>query len=255
MVTPVSRRQNYSKTRAKASTESRHWRGRTGLLLSLIAVGIGVFGVMWGYAWVQKPTSFPIKQIHIQGQLTHETPVQIQKILQARLTGGFFSLNLSTVKQAVLTLPWIQDVSFRRVWPNALAIRIVEQQPVARFGKKGVLNSEGAVFYPDEKTIPASLPQFDGPADQAQALLNFYSGVSLLTKLLNLSIIEIKENAEHSWDIVLSNQVSVILGRDDVLPRFKRFVLAYPKIVQLSNRSISSVDLRYPNGVAVQYNS
>jgi cell division septal protein FtsQ len=45
----------------------------------------------------------------------------------------------------------------------------------------------------------------------------------------------------------------VKLGRQDALPRFKRFVAIYPKILQSSKAPIVSVDLRYPDGVAVQF--
>lgn len=249
MQRPIPRRQSCVKQRATP----RQWRGVFLLVLSLIVAGTLIFSATWAWSWMQKPTSFPIKQIHIQGQLTHETPQQIQKIVQKKLTGGFFSLNLLSIKQAILTQPWIQQVSFRRVWPSTLTLRITEQQAIARFGKKGVLNSDGQVFYPNEKTIPANLPRLECAENQLQGLLNFYRSADLLARLLNLSVIAITENAENSLNLILSNQIKVILGRDEALTRFKRFVAIYPKITPLSNRPIISVDLRYPNGVSVAY--
>lgn len=249
MQRPIPRRQSCVKQRATL----RQWRGILLLVSSLMLTGMLIFGATWAWVWMQKPTSFPIRQIHIQGQLIHETPQKIQKIVQEKLTGGFFSLNLLPVKQAILMQPWIQHVSFRRVWPSTLTLRITEQQAVARFGNKGVLNSDGQVFYPNEKTIPTNLPRLECAENQLQGLLNFYRSADLLVKLLNLSVMEITENVTNSWNLILSNQIKVILGRDEVLTRFKRFVAIYPKITSLSNRSIISVDLRYPNGVSVAY--
>lgn len=257
MSKPIPRRKNYPSSRdtRTASFLSQHWCLITWIFLSLIFAGGFIAGGVWGWAWMQKPTSFPIKQIHIQGQLMHETPHQLQYIVQEHLNGGFFSLNISPIKQAFLDFPWINTVSFRRVWPSALLIRVVEQHAVARFGNTGVLNTQGGVFYPEAKTIPANLPRLDGPIDQSQTLLRFYHTADLLVKLLHLSIIELKLNAVQSWSLMLSNQVKVTLGHDDALARFKRFLKIYPQIQQVSSKPILSVDLRYPNGIAVEYGS
>ena len=139
------------------------------------------------------------------------------------------------------------------MWPETLNVKIAEQQPVARFGKTGVLSTMGIVFYPDIKTIPQNLPDLEGPTDQSQVLLNFFQTVNTLAQLLGLKVIALHINAVQSWDLILSNQVHVILGRQEALARFKRFVAIYPKIIALSSKPMASVDLRYPNGVAVQY--
>lgn len=241
---------HHSKTRA-----NRH-AARRGFLWFALLLAVTVLlmiVVLWCWMWVQKPTSFPIKKMHIQGQLIHETPAQIQTIAQSRMIGGFFSLNLTDLKQAILALPWIQSVSFRRIWPDALMVHIVEQKSVARFGKHGVLNADGNIFYPDAKTIPANLPQLNGTDDQSKVLLNFYRSTDLFANLLDLTVINVSENAEQSWQLTLSNQVVVMLGHDNPLDRFKRFIVVYPKIVKLSTHSMVSADLRYPNGIAVQY--
>lgn len=228
---------------------------RTFLLFFLALVFMTLFsvGAILSWTWMKKPTSFPIKQIIVQGQLTHLSPETIQKMIQTHLTGGFFSLDVSAAKQAILSSPWIAEVSFRRVWPGQLTVRVREQDAVVRFGKKGVLNSEGKIFYPDEKTLPQNLPDLDGPVDESQALLNFYQTANTLTKLLGLTIVALHVNTEQSWDLLLSNQLHVILGRQEALPRLKRFVAIYPKMTALSSHPMISVDLRYPNGVAVQY--
>lgn len=247
----MSRKSYTSNTRARTQTHSRR---------SLILFCIGVFvttgltiGGIYAWRWMQKPTTFPITQITVQGQLTHVSPTVIEHIVQTQLTGGFFSLHVSAAKQAILAFPWIADVSFRRVWPHTLNVHVIEQQAVARFGAKGVLNTEGAVFYPDIKSLPQNLPDLEGPIDQSLVLLNFYRTANTLAQLLGLTVISLHLNTEQSWDLMLSNQVKVVLGRQQALERFKRFVTIYPKIKALSDKTIVSVDLRYANGVAVKY--
>lgn len=222
------------------------------LLLSVFTVG-SIIGGQKMWIWMQKPTSFPIKQFHIEGQLTHEEPQTVQKIIQVGVSGGFFSLNVLQAKAQLLAMPWVSHVSFRRVWPSTLKVRIDEHQAFARFAKNGVLTTDGHIFYPDVSTIPEDLPQLSGSESQAQSLLTFYQTLNPLAKSLGLTIVALNVSAEQSWDLKLSNQIQVILGRVDALKRFQRFALIYPKIAASSKQAITLIDLRYPNGAAVQY--
>lgn len=212
-----------------------------------------IVGCAWVWRWMQQPTSFPISQIEVEGHLAHETPARLQKIISANISGGFFSLNVSAAKQALLSIPWIADVSFRRVWPGTLTVKVIEQQAVARFGKTGFLNATGDIFYPDVKSLLQNLPDLEGPVDQPKVLFDFYQTVNTMAHVLGLSVITLHENDAQSWDLVLSNQVKVIIGRQNAVARFQRFVAIYPKIIAVSNKPMVSVDLRYPNGIAVKY--
>src|SRR3989338_10389871 len=80
------------------------------LFLSMIVVA-SLFSIQQLWQWAQKPSSFPIRAVRVTGQLTHVTPDQIQKIMTADLSGGFFSLHLNTAKQAILALPWVDRVA------------------------------------------------------------------------------------------------------------------------------------------------
>lgn len=223
------------------------------LLLSMIAVALIFAGRQW-WQWAQKPSSFPIRAVRVQGQLTHVTPAQIQQIMATNLSGGFFSLHLTSAKQAILALPWVNHVSFRRVWPAQLNVNLTEKQPIARFGKTGVLDADGHIFYPAVQTIPADLPVFYGQAEQISLLMSFYQALNTLSNRLNLSVLSLHVSNAQSWRLRLNNQVSVVLGQTNhALDRFQQFVVAYPKIMTASKRPIRSVDLRYPDGVAVQY--
>jgi cell division protein FtsQ len=219
-----------------------------------IVIAAAIFSGQKLWLWMQKPTSFPIKQFHVEGSFQHETEKEVQQIIQQGVSGGFFSLDVSQAKEQLLAMPWVSHVSFRREWPGALKVRIDEYQAVAQFGKNGVLTTTGKVFYPDVKTIPSNLPVLTGPENQAEMLLDFYEKLNACSKSIGLSIVALNVDKEQSWSLQLSNQVQVILGRVDALKRFAQFILIYPKIVVSSKEKVVLIDLRYPNGVAVQYN-
>lgn len=237
----------------RISTPSRSWLSLILFYLSIALVLLVIIGGVFLWRWVHEPGVFPIRHVKVEGDLTHESPSAIEKTLQSGMQGGFFSLQDSAAKQGLLAMPWIARVSFRRVWPDTVTVKIIEQKAVARFGKNGVLNENGDVFYPDSKTIPLNLPDLEGPVDQSKVLFQFYQNINTVAHLIGLSVTALHENAEQSWDLVLSNQTKVILGRQEALPRFNRFVAIYPKIIAISSTPMVSVDLRYPNGLAVQY--
>ena len=189
-MTEPSRRQYQS----RPSQPSRQRRSLTLFCLTVFLATIFIIGGIYAWRWMEKPTSFPIKAITVEGKLTHESPVAIQHIMLTKLTGGFFSLHVFAAKQALLAFPWVADVSFRRVWPHTVIVKIAEQQAITRFGKNGVLNSAGDVFYPDAKSLPQNLPDLEGPVDQSKTLFNFYQTVNTLAHVLGLSVISLHVN-------------------------------------------------------------
>ena len=104
-------------------------------------------GGFFGWRWMQKPTTFPITHVVVEGEFNHVPQAALEAAIHSKLSGGFFSINLGDIRHAVLLQPWIAEVSFRRVWPNTLMVQLSEQKPLARFGTDGVLTSEGKLFY------------------------------------------------------------------------------------------------------------
>jgi cell division protein FtsQ len=222
------------------------------MLLALLCAA-SIVGGRYAWRYMEEPTSFPISHVIVQGQFARVSQKTLQSAVESQLTGGFFSLNLPAVKQAILHYPWVQSVSFRRIWPNTLRIKVNEQQPLARFDTNGVLTTTGRVIFPEATTIPQSLPLLEGPLDQAVELGHFYASANMLAQALGLTVVMLRVDAEHSWYLQLSNEMLVKLGRQDALSRFKQFVAVYPNIAKTSQKTIVSVDLRYPDGLAVQF--
>lgn len=221
-----------------------------GIFFLAVLIAVGIF---WGWRWMQKPTTFPITHVVVEGELAHVPQAALEAAIHSKLSGGFFSVNLSDIRAAVLLQPWIANVSFRRIWPNTLMVQLSEQKPLARFGTDAVLTAEGKLFYPISSSIPENLPIIDGPVEQAAALARFYEEVNTLAKLLDLSVVSLRIDAAQSWYLQLSNTVVVKLSQQNALESFKQFVAIYPKIVQSSKNTVVSVDMRYSDGVAVQF--
>ncbi|MDH5180871.1 MAG: FtsQ-type POTRA domain-containing protein, partial [Gammaproteobacteria bacterium] len=111
---------------------------------------------------LSRPDLLPINRIKAQGSFTHVTEAMLQTAL-GTIDAGYFSVNVKQIQQQVEALPWVDKAVVRRVWPDVLAIRIVEQEPVALWKSGGLVNKRGELFYPAEQSYPSRLPVLSGP--------------------------------------------------------------------------------------------
>ncbi|HBS51955.1 MAG TPA: cell division protein FtsQ, partial [Coxiellaceae bacterium] len=59
---------------------------------------------------------------------------------------GFFYLNVISMRQQLLKLPWVYEASVQRKWPDTVVVNIIEQKPILQWGKNALVNPEGVVF-------------------------------------------------------------------------------------------------------------
>ena len=200
-----------------------------------------------------RPDVLPFKSVTLRSSLQYFPIDKIKGIVTQNIKGGFFSFDQYHLRQALLTRPWIKKVSFRRLFPAKLEVDVEQRQPIAYWGKGGLLSQDGVVFYPNFVHLSLSLPHLNGPLEDSQWLLSVYQICNQLLSQLKLSIKRIDLTQRLTLKVVLSNDVLVILNHTDWRDRFSRFVALYFKIQVRNAAMMKQVDLRYPNGVAVKY--
>lgn len=94
-----------------------------GLLLNLV-------GSFW--LWLLEPHTWPINTVRIEGNLRKTDQQKLQITLSKIARGNFWSINLQTIRLAVLKYPWVKDVQVRRQWPDTLLMQIQERQVLAQ---------------------------------------------------------------------------------------------------------------------------
>lgn len=196
----------------------------------------------------------PLQHIKIDATYQHTKPQNIAVIVGPYIENqGLFSVDAAALKQALLAEPWIYKVDVKRIWPNTLEIVLIEQQPVARWNAHDLLNANADVFTPLPAAISLNLPQLRGPDDQQQLVLQQWQQINTALTPLGLEIKELDLNQRHAWRMTMSDGTVIILGKNDVLKRLQHFVSTYPKIFSPPVRIPKTVDLRYENGLAVQW--
>lgn len=189
---------------------------------------------------------------------------QVARVLEGRVAGTFFNVDLAELRRLFETIPWVRRAEVRRRWPDRIEVRIEEHRPLARWGADAdakLVNVNGEVFsLPPAVFVAepglAGLPRFSGPAGSEREVARAWDEFRGLLAPLALEPVEIALSARYAWELRLSNGLAVQLGRDGeretARERLARFVAAYPLTLARLARRLEHVDLRYPNGFALR---
>lgn len=248
-----NRRPAHGATRNPVAVEARPRQASVWLNRLLIMVGAAVVVAAATKAFITVQ-SLPVQRISVTGELEHTQAQAVQDMVQPGLAGGFLKADLQQIRSQLEGLPWIYQATVRRKWPNALEIHVVEELPIARWGKDGFLNHEGGIFYSDKGGDWGSLPLLSGPEGSAQALMEKYQRLVEILTPLNLAVRQLAVDERGQVEAVLDGGMQLSLGSEEFLGRMQRFVGIYRSELAARRADVLRVDLRYESGVAVAFN-
>lgn len=192
---------------------------------------------------------FPLREVRVDGQLSHVNREQIKLIVAKHLKGNFFTLDLVKARNAFEKLPWARNVSLRRRWPDKLEVVIEEHQALARWGTIALVNTHGELFH---AASGSELPVFYGPGDGVIEVASQFGEFSKTFKKANLEIANLALTPRRAWQVTTTSGMVVELGRVEMQPRLEKFVSVYSSTIAGLNMKVTYADLRYPNGFAVR---
>lgn len=216
------------------------------LLLVISVLGLAGTGLMK----LNDPELLPIQKVRAQGAFINLTEAMLLSRV-GDIRGGYFNVDVRAVQDNIESLPWVDRAAVRRIWPDTLMISVTEQQAVAWWQDKGLLNQRGEVFYPDKKTFPAGLPILNGPLDTHQQLLEHYRSMNSMLKVTGMKIRQLDMDERRSLTLRFDNGLNLLLGRDSYYLRLNRFIRIYDKALASEINHIQQIDMRYTNGFSV----
>lgn len=228
-------------------------------LFALCALALLATGMWW---LVQRPM-FALKVITVnaydQQALRHVNGLTVKATALPRIQGNFFTVNLDKVRQAFEVVPWVRRASVRREWPNRLVVAVDEHQPLGVWGEDGrLLSVHGELFTANlaEAEEDGKLLEFSGPKGSEREVVARYEELRTSLAQLQLKPVAVHLSDRFSWSARLSDGMWVKLGREQgnapIGERVARLVHGYPRLAERwQGAKITSVDLRYPNGMAI----
>lgn len=200
---------------------------------------------------LSNPSTLPVNKIQVHGAFVNVDESMLHSAVSNVVAGGYFNVDVERVREVVEQLPWVNEASVRRVWPDTLSVSVVEQKPVAISKKIGLINAKGDVFKPLNNKQSTSLPVFDGDAKLNKMMLSKYYEMTEMLATINRKISYLKIDARHAVELKLDNGLKVVLGREDNMHRLKRLMSIYNKVLISRVHDIEVIDLRYTNGMAI----
>lgn len=222
------------------------------LLWPLLLVGLG-FAT---YELAQRLIPYadrPIARVSVQGELSYISQQAVQERIAPFIASSFFTVDMTAMRSELESMPWIARAEVRRVWPDQVSIRLEEQLPVARWGNEALLNNQGQAFAPRELTHYENLPLLSGPLRAQQQVMQQYQVLSQMLRPLGFSIAALELREHGSWFISTGQGVDILLGRDHLVEKMRRFSAIYEKVLKEQIANIARIDLRYANGLAVAW--
>ncbi|MFW2373001.1 MAG: cell division protein FtsQ/DivIB [Gammaproteobacteria bacterium] len=225
----------------------------SGLWRKLMVLGLLVGGWQLLQNTLKELDVLPIENVYIEGEFKYLSHEQLKLKAMPYVSGGFFTVDLKRLRNHLMILPWVEDVSIRRQWPDSLQLRVIEKQPVAYWGVDQLLSSRAVLFKPEILDRSMSLPKISGPQGQHEVMFRELGRLQAWLAESALRIRKLEQDERRSWSVTMESGLELRLGRKMRHERIQRFSSAYQKQLIKQVKQIRHVDMRYTNGFAVSW--
>jgi len=238
------------------TTDSGTQRG-TGLIVSLLLVV--VFGAMLLYVAdvLLRPDRLPVKRISFVGEFQNVSREALKQVVTPYVGKNFLALDLEALEDELNAVPWVARVSVSRRWPDALQINFRETQLVARWNDTAWVTEDADVIALSTSAY-SKLPRWYGPDGTHELVQARYRQFANILASGSLRTDSVRYSDRGAWQIIArpdeaNAPLRIKLGRRDLQQRLQRFMTAYTQSLSHMDGSLQIVDLRYPNGFALQW--
>jgi cell division protein FtsQ len=220
---------------------------RERVIPAMAATGVAALLGAAGWYGYEAVSNRPVREVIFTGDvgpLPRDVLDEFARELKKRTVGT----SLASVRENARRIPWVRDAAVRRQWPDAIEVRFEAYRALARWNDKALVSPAGEVF---NAATEARLPSFRGPDASAASMAAMWPVLNDAVAPLASPIQELRLSARGAWEVLLASGVRLMLGREDIVARARRFAAAWP---QVAARGVQTAyaDLRYPNGFALR---
>ncbi|GJL81037.1 MAG: hypothetical protein DHS20C01_06710 [marine bacterium B5-7] len=203
------------------------------------------------------PDRFSIQEVVVTGNAPNVDPARVLHAVRQLGPRSWFSVDLAEVERVVGDVPWVYRASVRRRWPGRLIVSVSQAQPVARWNDDGWVNNDGETLSLPSGFTGADLPSLQGPQNRSTEVVARFNEIdTILSTVPVVKPVSLKLDGRGVWVLGLNTAkretpLIVTIGRGSIVPRLMRLTEALKSSLAARLPQLASIDLRYPNGLAV----
>ena len=195
----------------------------------------------------------PITKVSIEGEFKYLDHQELVELVNSQMQGGFITIDLKAMSNVLHQHPWVADVSAQRQWPTFLKINVIEEVPIARWGDDAFLNRLGDKLIIEDNSHLANLPLMTAAFGSSSEVMKQYQRLADLLLPTGLKLSKLQLDRLGAWQLETSNGIQIVLGRNQVGDKIRRLVVVWESELNHQSAKIKTIDLRYPNGLAVAW--
>lgn len=187
-----------------------------------------------------------IDQVEIKGQ-SETSEVDVLQKLALGDYPSIVTLDVTGARERIESLPWVKEVTLRKIYPSTLQVEIKERKPFAvwqRAAGFAVIEKSGRVISERVGARYASLPLVvgDGAGERAEEFVALVDEFPSLKPKVKAGVLV----SNRRWNVVLSNGVEIMLPEEDPATALIQAV-ALDDGHGVFSREIAAIDMRLPN--------
>ena len=219
-------------------------------LLMLVAVLVLIAGIFGLYKVI---TDARVATLEVVGtNSVQETQVMTQYIAPV-VKNNYFTSDLEQIRDKALEVTWVDRVVVSRAWPSSIRVRIMPRHAIARWGTGRLLSDSGDVFTQAVRTNHSNLPLLHGPLSQSKVMMRRYNEINQLFHPANIRLKELYLTERMTWFMQFDSGLRVIVDQDQTMSKLQRLSHLAQTDMKPVWSNISAIDLRYRNGLAIQW--
>ena len=194
----------------------------------------------------------PVTKIRIENQWNYVDGEKIKKVVSTKMGTGFFRFDLKGMKHDLESLPWVDEATINRLWPDTVSFNLREQVAIAYWNNEGLLNPKGEIFTPTNSSQVTGIPHLKGPDGSQLRIMEQFEAFNKILKPSGLKLSGIKLSDRGSWNLTVNDSMRITVGRSRLNSRLERFIKLYKTNGFNEDYRNSEIDLRYENGIAAK---
>ncbi|MEM7405967.1 MAG: FtsQ-type POTRA domain-containing protein [Pseudomonadota bacterium] len=233
---------------------AREWRPRTrraGLAAVVLGAAVVVLTTAEPARIEQLRPHWPIESVAVTGELRQVSRTDLEAAIGTSLATDFFEVDVGALRAAALALPWVEDASVRRVWPNHVEVNVRERQVAARWVAGGLIDTNAQLFHPLGGRGLSLLPLLEGPDGSEAQLLERYRTLVVQLQPLEQRVVRVTLDKRDNWTVELESGLQMVLGQQ--VTALASTAMALRRALGARLTEAERIDLRYANGFAVRW--